>query len=67
MTHREKYPEQYAHPLVGKWVSYKDSTWRKVERVVYSKEFGEMVHCRTGNTDWVYRIADLAVLDETRS
>ena len=57
MTHKQQYPLQYSHPLVGKTVRVKDSGFTfVVERVVNSYRWGAMVH-RTWKE--AYSISDL--------
>lgn len=45
-THREAYPEQYAHPMVGRRVKLPSGQLGAIERVVGSR-FGQMVHLDT--------------------
>lgn len=62
-THRETYPEQYSHPLVGKEVRFgKTGVARLVNRVVVSARWGLMLHCLTpgcGAREWIYRAQDV--------
>lgn len=61
LTHRELYPEQYSHPMVGKRVAYVGETAEKVatvERVVCSR-FGMLA--QLSGTDVYYPLNALKV------
>jgi hypothetical protein len=59
-AHRDYYPEQYHHPLVGAYVEVCTGAGRqvagKVERVVPSR-FGPLVHLE-GNDDSAWKLED---------
>jgi hypothetical protein len=57
-SHRDCYPEQYAHPLVGRVVSFKGEVLGAVERVAESA-FGSMVHIVGDDPSVAYRFCDL--------
>ncbi len=60
-THRETYPEQYTHPLVGKEVRIKISTTTgTVDRVVTSAQFGQLAHLTGSDVFWA--VSDCEVI-----
>lgn len=64
MPHRDLYPEQYAHPLVGKRVRVADSTVEGVvERVVESR-YGPLVILHAYPPDLAWSITKITVIEE---
>lgn len=62
-THREMYPEQYSHPIVGKTVSISNSAIvGKVSRVVGSR-FGMLVILEEHGNDNAWPIESAAEID----
>ena len=57
-THREAFPEQYEHPLVGKRVRSKSGTVGTVLRVVGSR-FGELAIIDTLPSDFAVSVSEL--------
>lgn len=61
-SHRERYRDQYAHWLVGKWVNVIDPesgaivARGEVERIVSSR-WGELAHLKGGGDAWWLRSA----------
>lgn len=51
-SHKETYPEQYSHPLVGKVVTCPDGTTGTVSRVVCSVRWGELAVLEPEGGDW---------------
>ena len=65
-SHRDQYPEQYSHPLVGKKVHIKTCSGFETEGVVLrvvSTRFGLLCHLDTGDQDTAYSIRDAAVIE----
>ena len=58
--HREKYPEQYMHRLVGKFARAPDGTIGNVARVVRSR-FGEL-SILEGSNERAWQVNALVVL-----
>ena len=58
MSHREAYPEQYAHPLVGKRVSQDGKKLGVVKRV-FSTRFGRLAQIEGQDAKRAFAIAKL--------
>lgn len=62
-THRESYPEQYTHPLVGKLVEAPDGTRFTVERIVGSR-FGQLAPLPGDGFKTAYAITTLKEIEQ---
>lgn len=55
-SHRERYPEQYTHELVGRWVHVLNLRGEIVERGeverVAPTRFGNLAHLKGGGDTW---------------
>ena len=68
-THRDVYPEQYSHPLVGKRVSVKTFAGEQgvgeVTRV-FGSGYGPLAEVAgVGNSDTAWRVSDCAIALDT--
>ena len=62
MSHREAYPEQYAHELCGKRVTANNFVSFVVERVVSSR-FGQLALVQ-GNCETAYAVNNCKVVED---
>ena len=56
-THRETYPEQYSHPLVGVRVRLRTGALTGTVTRVVSSRFGQLAEI-DGNSETFYRVTD---------
>jgi hypothetical protein len=65
-SHRDQYPEQYSHPLVGKRVHIRTHSGFEidgtVERVVNTR-FGLLCHIDSGDPNTAWSIHDATVIE----
>lgn len=61
-THKDCYPEQYAHPLVGKRVRVNEGEAEGVVVRVVGTRYGPLAHLDTGPQDLAYLLSDCEVV-----